>query len=196
MRLRALDAPRRGSYPESMRATVFAGVVLLSLAPPVAAPAAEQEQSLVDFEIEDQFGREYRASDYGDRVLVILASDREGSRYNPIWGRAIQDAVREEPGFERLAMLGLADLGGVPRLIRGMVRRAFPKERERAVLLDWQGVIDEAYGLESGHSNILLFAPGGRLIYRAAGRDLDEALLEQITSALRSELAAPDESAE
>jgi len=65
----------------------------------------------------------------------------------------------------------------------------FPKEPDQWALMDWDGVFDEAYGFVPGATNVLVFAPGGRLVQHAHGRELDADVLQSIVSPTRVLLA-------
>ena len=112
-----------------------------------AQSAVAQETSLIEFELKDQFDKVYRTEDYSDRIVVVIGSDKDGSDYNPIWGKALHDALEGVPGYETIDFLPFAHLTGVPFFIKGMVRGRFPKEPDQWALMDWKGVFDDAYGL-------------------------------------------------
>lgn len=152
-------------------------------------PLAAQETALIPFELEDQFERTYHGSDYSDRIVVVIGSDRDGSEFNARWGEAIHDALDGVPGFERVSFIPVAHLVGVPFFLKGMIRGRFPKEPERWALMDWDGVFDEAYGLVPGATNVFVFDGAGQLVQRAHGRELDDAVLRGIVSPLRILLA-------
>ena len=165
----------------TLQALWFLGAALVHVS---ALPA--QETSLIPFELEDQFDRTYRGVDYADRIVIVLGSDREGTEFNQPWGEALNELVEAQNATERVTFLPVADLQGVPFFIKGMVRRRFPKEPDRWALMDWDGDFDEAYGFTPEATNVLLFAPDGRLVEHIHGREVEEALLELIAAPLRA----------
>lgn len=170
--------------------SLFWGLCSLMVGAPLSAGEARaQSTTLIPFEIEDQFEEVHRDADYANRILIVIGSDRDGSEFNPVWGEALTAALEGEDGYARIAMLPVADLQGVPFFVKGMVRGRFPEDPEQWVAMDWDGVFSEAYGFVESSSNILVFAPGGRLVQRAHGRELDAAVLQSLVSPIRVLLA-------
>ena len=141
----------------------------LSLAAPLLA-----ETMLIDFKINDQFDREYLGEDYRGSITLLVGSGREASEHNERWGEAIRGSFEEGPEIERVKVLRFAHLTGVPFFLKDIIKAGFPKDRDAWVLLDWKGRFCEAYDLDPQMSNILVFAPDGRLVHQAAGLELDE----------------------
>ena len=151
-----------------------------------APPLVAQETSLISFELRDQFDEVHRDSDFVDRVVIVIGSDRDGSEFNQDWGQALYDSLVAEPEFERIAFLPVAKVTGVPFFLKGMVRGKFPKEPDQWALIDWDGVFDEAYGFVPGSTNILLFAPDGSLMLHSHGQEVDADVLEGVVSEARA----------
>jgi hypothetical protein len=71
------------------------------------------------------------------RPVVVLASARAGKDAAARWQRRLQD-VGATAGVQ---VVSVADLAGVPRLLRGMIRRVLPSDTAARVLLDWEGAL-------------------------------------------------------
>jgi hypothetical protein len=164
--------------------------MLLFLACVGATAVQARSTTLIDFEIKDQFDQVYRQADYEGRILYVIGSDAKGSSFNGEWGRAIYEALKGEEGFEDVVSLPLADLRAVPFFLKGTIRKKFPQEKDRWVLMDWKGVFPKAYGFERRSMNIVVFAADGRLVHQAHGRELDKGVLDGIVTAIRDLLAA------
>ena len=162
------------------RPSILAPLLLLG-----AVAAAAQTETLIEFELRDQFERVHRDSDFAGRVLYVIGSDKDGSRFNGPWAKAISGALGDRDRA-RLATFGLADVSGVPFFLRGFVKGKFPQERERWVLLDWKGRFRRAYGFEAGSANVLAFAADGRLAYRFDARQVEPAMLAGFVAKLRA----------
>ncbi len=156
----------------------------------VAAGSAEAP-ALIDFELQDQFDRTYRASDYDGRVLYVVASDKDGSRFNGAWSQAIFEALEGDHEAEALATFGVADLSGVPFFLKKLIKGKFPQDRDQWALMDWKGRFRKAYGFERGSSNILVFGADGRLAHRAHGREVEPRVLDGVVASLREQLSRP-----
>ncbi len=167
-------------------------LLLMSLAPGISAEERAPALDLIDFAIKDQFGRVHRHSDYSQRVLVVIGSDAEGSKFNGAWNSSIDDSLEDHPGYASVAYLPVADTRGVPFFIKPFVRRKFPKDKKQWVLLDWNGRFAKTYGYEVGSCNILVFDMERRLAHRSHGTQLDPIKVEAIARAIRRILAQPN----
>ncbi len=174
-------------------------VVLTSLVGTAGAFAAAetvQTEALVSFEIKDQFGNSYTDEPYREGVVVVIGSDRKGSAYSREWSTAIRESLESLTLRTEVRLLPLGHMKGVPRLLRGFVRRQFPKHPDAWVLLDWKGVFEEAYGYEKDSSTILVFLDGV-MVHRTFGQELEQDKVDGIQSALERALGdepsqAPD----
>ena len=149
-----------------------------------ALPLLAQDATLIDFSIEDQLGATHSHRDYQGQVLVVLGSDQEGSQFNPLWVMAINDSLGSHPGFGEISFMGVADVSGVPFFIKPVVKRMFPSEEEKWVLLDWDGLFTGAYEFKPDSSNILVFDRRGRLVLREQGREVHVNTLRSILTVL------------
>ena len=81
----------------------MATLSMLAFGAPVAAAAAAPAEELISFEIQDQFKRKHRDTDFRGRVLVLVGSGRKGSQFNDAWESAIHDALEERGADEGVA---------------------------------------------------------------------------------------------
>jgi hypothetical protein len=166
-----------------MHIVVLIGHMVLALAG--AALAIASDSTLVDFALEDQFEQVHRRADFAGKILIVVGSDADGSSFNERWSKAIYDSLRDEPVIERIAIIGLADTRSAPSFMRWYVRRHFPNDRRKPVMLDWDGVFAERYDFVPGSCNILVFTPAYRLVHRAHGRELEPGKLGAIVESVR-----------
>ena len=145
-----------------------------------------QDTSLVAFRLKDQFDKVYTDNSWSDNVIVLIGSDRGGSAYNELWGKALHDSLRNVPGYNRIQFVGLSDLRGVPFFLKGFVRGKFPKDRESWVLMDWKGTFPKAYQFEAGASNILVFDRKKSLVYQAPVHQLSGETLHKLLTTLKA----------
>jgi predicted transcriptional regulator len=126
-------------------------------------------QSLIDtrapeFTLQDQYDKSFSLHQFGGRVLVLIACDKKGKVQNPPWIKAI----REKYG-DGIALLGAADVRGVPFFLKWKIRNDFKKEYADSVLLDWKGEIFTTYGLAERVANIIVIDRGGTIRFMHAG---------------------------
>lgn len=91
---------------------------------------------LPHFQLADQFGRERDERTYRGVPVIVVAGNREGAKGVALWTAALRDVIRQESDTR---VLPVADLGGVPRMIRGMVSRMLPRDAAHWCALDWDG---------------------------------------------------------
>lgn len=168
------------------RSAILAAALLLApaFAHAAAGEAAPPPGRLIEFALEDQFERGYTPQSFAGRHLLILASDRGGSKFNPGWGDALRQALTAAGLRQAVEIVGVSDLRAVPGFLRSFVRGKFPDEPEKWVLMDWTGIFAEAYDLEPKACNILLFDGVGELLYRGHGREVDPATVDAVVEAL------------
>lgn len=121
---------------------------------------------LMPFEMEDQFRNSHSHEDFQDRVLVVIASDREGASVAENWGKALSLSLKQTRDDGRLNLIGLSNLKGVPFFLRDYVRGKFSQNTDDWALMDWKGLFAESYGFVAGNANVLVFDRAGRLIHQ------------------------------
>ena len=91
-------------------------------------------------------------------VVILTIADRKGSDQIDGWIAALK------PRFAgRVEFRGLADCGGAPGFVNGMIRRRFQEVRKYPVLLDWSGKACATFGYQKSVANVLLVAPDGAI---------------------------------
>ena len=147
-----------------------------------AQTASGQAQRLVNFEMEDQFGVKYQRADLEGKVVVIIGSDRSGSRYNEQWGVALDSVLQH---VTDVTFLPVANVNGVPWLMRQFVRKKLTHDLSMRILLDWDGIISKTYRFKKGETNIAVFSRDGFLIFQGSGRNTNPTLIRQVEWAVK-----------
>ena len=144
--------------------------------PPAAARSAEPD-SPVAFRLSDQFGRVQDAADLRGRAYVLVGAGRGGRTAGTAWVESLRALQSDSAGPAVLPVVAVADLRGVPRLLRRVVRGRFPDDRRQGVLLDWEGTLARQLGFDVQQCTIVLVGPSGRVHARTttAAVDLDSA---------------------
>lgn len=160
---------------------------------------SEQPAALTAFQLADQFGREHTRDEYRGRALLLVAGDRAGSLHIPAWIAALDAAVRDAGALAhergtagQLAVVGVADLRGVPAPMRPLVRRLLPRDEQRIVLLDWDGALGTAHHFARGRCTALVVDRGGSIVARADGVAPDAAGIRRLAAAVGGLLSSPD----
>ena len=139
-----------------------------------------QHEPLMEFKLKDQFDQEYSHEDFTGQICILIGSDRKGSQYNERWSIAIYDSLIMYGLQDSVKFLAIANLKGVPRLLRGFVKGKFPKKENQPILLDWKGSFADLYQFVPDKTNIILFDKSGKQVYRTAGQQLDFLILKEL----------------
>src|SRR5574337_337585 len=128
---------------------------------------------LIAFALKDQFDREYTERSFSGKIVILIAGDREGSKFSDGWQQTIQDALLKKQTGAQVQFVRVADLRGAPSVLRGFIKGKFPKEKDHWSLMDWKGTFANAYGFELKSCNILIFDRQQRLVYKTNVQKLD-----------------------
>ncbi len=165
---------------------------------PVLAPLvvrAPEPDSLVAFRLSDQFGRVQDAGDLRGRAYLLVGAGRGGRTAGTAWVESLRALQGDSAGSAALPVVAVADLRGVPRLLRRVVRGRFPDDRSRGVLLDWEGTLARQLGFDVQQCTIVVVGPSGRVHARTttAAVDVDSAraILRRAQSLSATAMAEP-----
>jgi hypothetical protein len=130
--------------------------------------SSRSEQQLIgakapEFFLMDQFDKPVSIRQLEGNIVVLIASDKEGSMQNDAWKDAILGKFKG-----KVLPLGVADLRSVPFFLKSRIKKDFQKHPD-SVLLDWDGVVFIAYLLTKKVSNVILIDRNGRVRYLYAG---------------------------
>ena len=151
----------------------FLVIVMLVILQGAGASAENAiNEKAVEFTLQDQYEKAVSLRRYEGRVLVLLASDKEGSSQNAAWIKVIRDKYAD-----RLAVLGIANVSSVPFFLKGKIRNDFKKDGD-SILLDWKGEVFRSYGFAKAVSNIVLIDGRGVIRHRSSGNASPEAVHE------------------
>lgn len=153
-----------------MRLLLIVMMFLLSVAGASAENAVGEKA--VPFALQDQYEKPVSLRQYDGRIVVLLASDKEGSSQNAAWVKAIRDKYAD-----RVAVQGIADVSSVPFFLKGKIRNEFKKGGD-SILLDWEGGVFRSYAFARAVPNIVLINKRGVILYRTSGKASPEAVRE------------------
>ncbi|MFM1768201.1 MAG: hypothetical protein RJA22_730 [Verrucomicrobiota bacterium] len=162
-----------------------AGLLGADAAEPKSAPATPVTRAPDRLALADQYEQPQQLGFPHTNVVVLFLADRKGSDEIDGW----VTALKERHGG-RVEIRGLADVRGVPGLLRGRVRKKFQEQRKYPVMMDWSGEASAQLGLRPGVANVLVLARDGRIEGRFTGAVRPEILREAIT-AVDAALARP-----
>ena len=128
-------------------------------------------------ELRDQYDAPQRLTFPATNVVVLTIADKKGSEQIDGWVAALKARYAG-----RIELRGLADVGGVPGLFRGKVRKKFQETRTYPVMMDWSGKVCSQIGYQADLANVLVIAGDGSIHARAAGSAREPVLKEVFTA--------------
>jgi peroxiredoxin len=147
-------------------------VMMIMLQITVARAENAVGEKAMDFTLQDQYEKTVSLRQYEGHIVVLIASDKEGSSQNAAWAKAIRDKYAD-----RVVVQGVADVSSVPFFLKGKIRNDFKKDKD-SILLDWKGEVFEIYGFKRSVSNIVLIDKDGNTRYRSSGSAAPDAVEE------------------
>lgn len=137
----------------ALRASVHAG----EFRPlPTNAPAC--------IELRDQFDTAHKLTFPTTNITLLTIADKKGAAQVDAWIAALKPRYAG-----RVAIHGLADVGGVPGFVQGKIRKGFQETRKHPVMLDWSGKICAQLGYQKDVANILVLDRHGFIQARFTG---------------------------
>lgn len=152
----------RGFSKRLVVPSVSLGVALLVAAAPDTPRAPDRP--LESFALADQFGKTHEVHFPRTRPLLLLVGDRKGSEQIDAW----VPVLKEHLGT-RADILGLADVGGVPKFFRDRLTRAIQQKHQAPVLLDFERTVTHQLPCTKDTANLFVVDATGNLRASASG---------------------------
>ena len=141
-------------------------------------PAEAAPLSCPGFELTDQFGTNHAVNFPRTRPLLLIVADRKGSEQIAGWVTALQAHYAG-----RLEMIGVADTGGAPGWVHGLIREKFRRQYPYPILLDWAGRLAASLHCQQNAANLFLLQTNGVIRARTAGACEEKALSRLVRAA-------------
>lgn len=129
----------------------------------------------MQFRLADQFGRMHDAAEYRGRPLYVVGANRVGRASATAWATTLGPLLAGADGHAPGAVVPVASLERVPRVLRGLVRGRFPTDPRHAVLLDWDGAVTRRLAFDPTRATIVAVGADGRPVLRLATLAADSA---------------------
>ncbi len=174
---RGRPAQWRGrTYAKPAALSLLLGALLAQAGQGTNAPAR-----VPDFTLVDQHGVTNHFTLPRTNLSFIVWADQKSSDQLEKWIQPVHDLHGGA-----VAILGVADLGGVPAMLRPLVRRAFVKNVPHPVLLDWTGNVTKLFRPVRKVANIYLVRTNGTVLAHWSGI-ATKAQLEEVTEKIKAE---------
>ena len=145
-----------------------------------------------DFTLRNQYDTAFTLSSERGRLVLLLYSDRKGSQFVGGFSRVARRWRVERGDTTMLRIINIANLDGVPRLLRGSIKGNFKGNekdgRPKALLLlDWDGKLGKLFGgAREDATTAWIIGPDGALLWSGGGTNKPgevEALAAALTAA-------------
>ena len=134
------------------------------------------------FELEDQYETLHPVKFPKSKITVLTVADQKGSEQVNDWIRPIYQRYEK-----RIDIAGVADVSTVPARLRSFVRRAFKKQVDYPVMLDWGGGVSKSFGYSKNQVSVFVLSVEGTILIHVSGKVTDlklKSLFEKIDHAL------------
>lgn len=141
--------------------------------------------------LQDQFGRKHTTDELKGRAVLLVASDRTGAAAGAQWVRVTLAALGRSVDTSKVAVVRVVDMRQVPVMPSTFARASLPglaAMDSSPILLDYQGVFAQRYGIAPGNNAQLVIAPDGRVMTRARGTSVNPMQASILAANIRSAL--------
>jgi hypothetical protein len=121
------------------------------------------------FTLKDQHKAEHQQKFPRESVSIFALADRKGSDQLEDWITPLYKRYEEN-----VDIFGVANMKGLPKVLRPMLRGIFKKSIEYPVMMDWTGSVCESLNYQSGVTDIFVVDSNGTVIHRISGEATEE----------------------
>lgn len=127
------------------------------------------------FVLPDQFGTNHSVDFPQLQPMILIIADRKGSEQIDAWVTAMKARYGG-----RLKIIGVADVGGAPGWVQGLIRKKFRKQYTYPILLDGLGKLPASLHCQKDVANVYLLDADGRVLATERG-ECGEASLQRLS---------------
>jgi hypothetical protein len=138
------------------------------------------------FELRDQFGVAHQVNFPRTNLTVLTIADKHGNEQVDGWIAPLKVRYAGE-----IEIIGIADVGGVPRILRDGVRKRFAKTRGHPVMLDWEGNITSQFHPQKHLVNLYVLDLNGRVTASFSGAATPDVLGQLVAAVDKARRIVP-----
>ncbi|WP_136077326.1 TlpA family protein disulfide reductase [Pontiella desulfatans] len=124
-----------------------------------------------DFVLSNQYKKNMPQSFPKEIISIFALADRKGSDQLEDWITPFYKRYGE-----RVDICGVANMKGLPKMLRPMLRGIFKKSIEYPVMMDWTGATCEAFKYTAGVADIFIVDRNGLVVHRIRGEANEQKL--------------------
>ena len=107
------------------------------------------------------------------KLQIWVIGSRDSAKDSAAWGQAV------EAGFKnQLDIVSIAEISGIPKLLRSWVRGKVAREHGRFILIDWEGMLRKRLSLKGSFPHLIVWNPHGEKCLQAHGAYSSEKWLQ------------------
>lgn len=146
--------------------------------------ATQANDKLASFTLEDQFKVLHSQNEFlGKKSIVILGStDTVELRKSFI---KELEYIEINKIHEVANIVNIFDMSHVPSLLKFYARGKFPKEKEKWILVDWEGLLTKTYNSNLSGLTILLCDKKGFVLDREFITEINQESMKRISNKLK-----------
>ena len=180
----------------SLRLWIACWLLVPAVGTELLAEETRSESSGLEFELEDQFGQSYNSQALESEYLLIVGGDRKASDESRDRALAVKEILNDWDGLgDQVELLRVADLRGVPAVMKSMVSKRMQKSHSSSILLDWSGVLVGRYEFQPRVANIALIERSGEVVLLLNADESKQEQIQRLKQALGDLEAGPQRSA-
>lgn len=157
-----------------------------SASPRPSTPLANLPRA-ISFQLEDQTGKKTAISFPRSKPIILAIADQDGSKQMEAWITPLYTRYTESIDIE-----GIADVAGIPPLVRGIAKGVISALVKQPVMLDWDGVAVRHFGAQKKRTNIIIIDAQGQVHGKISGPASPDSLAA-VQAKIDGLLAAADE---
>lgn len=109
-----------------------------------------------DFDLKDQFDKEWSLANLNGQVVVVVAADKNSGNLMGPWYDSLKGKYTG-----KIQLLGLLDLHTVPSIGRGIAKSRIKSETQDPMMLDFNGSTGKAYEVSSDYPVVVVINKNG-----------------------------------
>jgi hypothetical protein len=118
----------------------------------------------ISFQLEDQTGKKTAIAFPRSKPIILAIADQDGSKQMEAWITPLYQRYTESIDIE-----GIADVAGIPPLVRGIAKGVISALVKQPVMLDWDGVAVRHFGAQKKRTNIIIIDDQGPVHGKISG---------------------------
>lgn len=116
------------------------------------------------FTLEDQFDKKYSSKNFEGKNVVYIITDRAGADYVENWKKSLA------PFKSKVDFVAVANVKGVPGLLKGFIRGKFREVYTYSILMDWEAKLWEHFDCKDGVPTVVFVDNSGIVRFKTSGK--------------------------